>query len=137
MISRARELGDDKRMELPEVQAEKIVHEAEGRKKPAHKKEPAKSVEQPFETSFKDIVESWCEDESLLLVPLREAHKSTGVPLFRITASATGKGGVVVYFKGNIVWARQKRTVDNDGQQTESWKPIEMGTALLALAESR
>lgn len=57
---------------------------------------------------FRDVVESWCAEEDLTLVPLREAHQSTGLPLFRITASATGKGGVVVYLKGDVVWAQRK-----------------------------
>jgi tuftelin-interacting protein 11 len=46
--------------------------------------------------------------EDLTLVPLREAHQASGLPLFRITASATGKGGVVVYIKGDILWAQRK-----------------------------
>ncbi|KAK4545963.1 hypothetical protein LTR36_002527 [Oleoguttula mirabilis] len=57
---------------------------------------------------FKDIVEAWCAEEDLTLVPLREAHPQNGFPLFRITASATGKGGVIVYLKGDVVWAQRK-----------------------------
>ena len=59
-------------------------------------------------TDFKDIVEAWCAEEDLTMVPLREANAQTGLPLFRITASATGKGGVVVYLKGDVVWAQRK-----------------------------
>lgn len=58
--------------------------------------------------NFKDIVEVWCAEQDLTMVPLREAHTQTGLPLFRITASATGKGGVVIYIKGDIVWAQRK-----------------------------
>ncbi|KAK4624223.1 G-patch domain-containing protein [Fulvia fulva] len=57
---------------------------------------------------FKDIVEAWCAEEDLTMVPMREAHPQNGLPLFRITASATGKGGVVVFLKGDIVWAQKK-----------------------------
>ncbi|KAJ9635147.1 hypothetical protein H2199_008633 [Coniosporium tulheliwenetii] len=53
---------------------------------------PARSREVVVETTFRDVVEAWCAEESLLLVPLREAHELTGLPLFRITASATGRG---------------------------------------------
>ncbi|KAI4244974.1 MAG: hypothetical protein LQ352_006666, partial [Teloschistes flavicans] len=45
--------------------------------------------------TFRSVVESWCTDNSLLFIPLREADPTTGYPLFRITASASGKGGVV------------------------------------------
>jgi tuftelin-interacting protein 11 len=57
---------------------------------------------------FRDEVEAWCMEEDLTLVPLREAHQANGLPLFRITASATGKGGVVVYMKGDILWVQRK-----------------------------
>lgn len=57
---------------------------------------------------FKDIVEAWCAEEDLSMVPLREAHPRTGLPLFRITASANGKGGVIVYLQGDVVWAQRK-----------------------------
>lgn len=57
---------------------------------------------------FRDTVEAFCMEEDLTLVPLREAHQANGLPLFRITASATGKGGVVVYLKGDVIWAQRK-----------------------------
>lgn len=57
---------------------------------------------------FRDVVETWCAEEDLMMVPLREAHPESGAPLFRITASATGKGGVVVYLQGDIIWGQKK-----------------------------
>lgn len=84
----------------------------------------------PAEATFKDVVEAWCAEESLLLMPLREAHDSTGMPLFRITASATGRGGAVVYFKGDVVWA-QKR-----GERGR-WEPVGLGEELVRRAEGR
>lgn len=79
---------------------------------------------------FKDIVEAWCAEEDLTMVPLREAHTQTGAPLFRITASATGKGGVVVYLKGDIVWA-QKRGDRN------TFEPVGLEEALVKRAEGK
>lgn len=72
--------------------------------KPAAQRAPA--VQEAVD--FRDIVEAFCMEEDLTLVPLREAHPSNGLPLFRITASATGKGGVVVFLKGDVVWAQRK-----------------------------
>ncbi|KAM0716245.1 hypothetical protein Q7P37_007690 [Cladosporium fusiforme] len=57
---------------------------------------------------FRDTVDAFCMEEDLTLVPLREAHQANGLPLFRITASASGKGGVVVYLKGDVVWAQRR-----------------------------
>ncbi|KAI4729077.1 TFP11-domain-containing protein [Aureobasidium sp. EXF-10728] len=64
------------------------------------------------EMSFKDVVEEWCSEHDLTLLPLREAHPSTGSPLFRITASVSGRGGVVVFFRGDILWAQKKKRED-------------------------
>ncbi|KXL46003.1 hypothetical protein M433DRAFT_154052 [Acidomyces richmondensis BFW] len=69
---------------------------------------PAPRLASAENADFKDVVEAWCAEEDLTMVPLREAHPQTGLPLFRITASAIGKGGVVVYLKGDVVWAQRK-----------------------------
>ncbi|KAF2860627.1 TFP11-domain-containing protein [Piedraia hortae CBS 480.64] len=66
---------------------------------------PADAAQQP---NFKDVVEDWCANEGLHMAPLREAHQKTGLPLFRITASASGRGGVIVYFQDDVVWAQHK-----------------------------
>jgi tuftelin-interacting protein 11 len=81
------------------------------------------------ETTFRDVVERWCSDENLLLLPLREAHPSNGLPLFRITASASGRGGVVVYIKGDVVWCKSKGGDD--------WQPVGLDSSLVASAEGR
>ncbi|KAI4147162.1 MAG: hypothetical protein LQ340_005673 [Diploschistes diacapsis] len=81
-----------------------------------------------LEQSFKDIVEGWCEEEGLLLIPLRQAHETTGLPLSRLTASATGKGGLLVFIKGDVLFIREKK----GGQ--ELWEPKELGEALVRMA---
>jgi len=44
------------------------------------------------------------------LVPLRTADPFSGRSLFRITASADGKGGVTGYIgEGDILWLQTKR----------------------------
>ena len=59
-----------------------------------------------------------------------EAHELTGLPLFRITASATGKGGVKVYIKGDIVYAQNKK---NKSQ----WEPVGLEEGLVDRAEGK
>ena len=81
-------------------------------------------------TYFKDIVEAWCADEDLMMVPLREPHPKTGLPLFRITASATGKGGVVVCLQGDLIWAQKK----ND---REAFEMVELEEKLVQRAEGK
>lgn len=83
--------------------------------------------------SFKDVVEEWCQENDVFLKPLREADVQTGLPLFRITASATGRGGVVVYLKGDVVWVRKSTSVA--GQTT--FTPMGLDDSLGKLAEGR
>lgn len=85
-------------------------------------------------TSYKDLVEDWCQENDLFLKPLREADLQTGLPLFRITASATGKGGVVVYLKGDILWVRRPTAA---GGQNVVFVPMALDDALAKLAEGR
>ncbi|KAJ5899020.1 G-patch domain protein (TFIP11) [Penicillium taxi] len=82
------------------------------------------------EVSFKDIVENWCMEQGLIMIPLREAHPQNGRPLFRITGSASGKGGVVGFLQGDIVWVRDKKSKD-------VWLPMALDEKLIELAESR
>ena len=90
---------------------------------------PAK-MHQPEEATFRDVVEFWCSQENVLIIPIREAHGQTGLPLFRITASANGKGGVLVYFKGDVLWAHSKKDKD-------LWEPIGLGDDLVDRAEGK
>ena len=66
------------------------------------------------EATFKDVVEDWCGEEGLFLIPLRKAEETSGQPLFRMTASASGKGGILVYLKGDVIW----------GQNKKVWEPL-------------
>jgi len=78
------------------------------------------------EQTFKDVVEEWCAEEGLLIIPLREAHETNGAPLFRITASANGKGGVIVYFNGDLLYARSKKN-------KALWSPVGLDAVLIGL----
>jgi tuftelin-interacting protein 11 len=82
------------------------------------------------EVAFKDILESWCAEEGLIMLPLREAHPQNGQPLFRITASATGKGGVVAFIQGDVVWVQNKKAKD-------VWEPMGLEERLVERAEGR
>ena len=84
----------------------------------------------PEEIGFRDILESWCAEQGLIMIPLREAHPQNGQPLFRITASATGKGGVVAFIQGDVVWVQNKKTKD-------VWEPVGLEDHLVERAEGR
>lgn len=94
-----------------------------------HKPVPQQQ-QQPEGLAFKDVVEAWCAEEDLTLVPLREAHPINGLPLFRLTASANGKGGVVVYLRGDVVWAQRKG-------ERGTYDPVGLDKGLVSRAEGR
>ena len=84
-------------------------------------------LDEPIEQTFKDIVERWCEEYDLILLSLHSAHSTTGQPLYRITASASGKGGIQVYLKGDVVWAQNPK-------EKGKFIPIELGDQLATWA---
>lgn len=84
------------------------------------------------EVSFKDLLEDLCEQESLLLVPMRQAHPITGLPLFRITASASGAGGISLYIQGDVAYVQNRK----DRSRWDFVDLFEPGV-LAALAEGR
>ncbi|KAK9478397.1 GC-rich sequence DNA-binding factor-like protein-domain-containing protein [Lipomyces japonicus] len=69
-------------------------------------------------STFKDVIEDYCLDHNLLFIPLRKAHEILGHPLYRISESASGKGGILCYFESEILWAQIR--IENDW----SWEPI-------------
>lgn len=82
------------------------------------------ATEEEREIDFKDVVEDWCAQQNCLLLPLRKAHES-GNSLFKITASASGAGGVTVYFRGDIVMMQ--------GRQKGSFVPVSLQEVAAAL----
>ncbi|KAL8690264.1 MAG: hypothetical protein Q9218_004248 [Villophora microphyllina] len=84
--------------------------------------------------TFRSVLESWCTDNSLLFIPLREADPTSGLPLFRITASASGRGGVMVFLKGDVVWARDVAGKKVGGA---GFRPVGLDEGLLERAEGR
>ncbi|EGC43146.1 G-patch domain-containing protein [Histoplasma capsulatum var. duboisii H88] len=142
MMNLALDLGDRAKTELPppvtsqqrqqrdlrdHIKQKSSSTQAPARASKSRSTQSAKRIEEP---TFKDVVEEWCADEGLIMIPLREAHVQSGLPLFRITASANGKGGVQVYLKGDVVWAQNKKARD-------VWEPLGLDGVLVGRAEGK
>lgn len=139
LMDLASRLGDRAAAELPapttaaaaaqQQQKQKPVQEKEKKQAPTAEEKPRKPrvIE---EIPFKEILETWCADQGLLVIPLREAHPQNGQPLFRITASATGRGGVVAFIQGDVVWVQNKKV-------KEVWEPVALEDGLVERAEGR
>ncbi|KAL9101688.1 MAG: hypothetical protein Q9163_003074 [Psora crenata] len=115
------------------TELEPLMSENSDEKEQATQEAPT-HLTKPIEpaVTFKDVVEDWCADNGLLMFPMREADLQTGLPLFRITASASGKGGAVMYLKGDVVWVR-----GSSGTNKWSFLPMGLDDALATKAEGR
>ena len=117
---------------LPQVEAQRAPAAPETRQ-PSRSMETRPTRTVPAETedvSFKDYADAWCAEQDIILLPLRKKDEVTGMPLFRIAASATGAGGVTVYFKGDNVFAQNKK-------DKGVWDPVGLDDELVARAEGR
>ncbi|KAF2749525.1 TFP11-domain-containing protein [Sporormia fimetaria CBS 119925] len=132
MVHTAIDLGERAKTELALPQMRNGRESAAPSPRPSKpsSKPPAAARKEVEELTFRDIVEEWCGEENLLLIPLRKAHETTGSPLFRITASASGQGGVIVYFKGDVLYAQSKK-------DKNVWEPIGLEESLVKRAEGK
>jgi tuftelin-interacting protein 11 len=71
------------------------------------------------EVPFRVIVEEYIAEHNLLFVPLGKAHEITRLPMFRVSPSIDGRGGVTVYILDDVVWA-----MPPGGSEADQFKPI-------------
>jgi tuftelin-interacting protein 11 len=57
------------------------------------------------EITFRSIVEEFAASHNLLLIPTGKAHEKSRIPLLRVSPTADGKGGLLIYISGDAVWA--------------------------------
>ncbi len=62
------------------------------------------------EVSFRHQMEDWCMARDLQFIPEKSTLEAAG-PVHRVTASAIGKGGVLIYLKGEVIFAQIKRGI--------------------------
>jgi len=124
MINHAMDLGPGsarakKELPLPEAGPARPIKSAHDRGRKEKEQEQrererenkARAAKANEQVSFRDAIEDWCAENNLLLIPLRRADDKTGQPLFRITGSASGVGGLVVYLRNDVVWGQDKSRV--------------------------
>ena len=129
------DLDGDTNMEdlpLPQVEPQRVPAAPQTpQPSRSRKTQPTQPASEEMENvSFKDYADSWCAEQDIILLPLRKKDEVTGMPLFRIAASATGAGGVTVYFKGDNIFAQNKK-------DKSVWDPVGLNDDLVARAEGR
>jgi len=63
------------------------------------------------EITFRSIVEDFVATHNLMFLQAGRVHERSGMPLFRVSPTADGKGGILVYILDDAVWAS-----DGDGE---------------------
>ena len=78
------------------------------------------------EITFRSIVEDFAASHNLLFIPTGRAHEKSRMPLFRVSKTTDGKGGLVVYILDDAVWAPQ--------QDSEDYRAISLDDMVLRAA---
>lgn len=129
MINQALDLGSKVSTLLPAPQARPRISTS-----PPAMVTPAKPSPKPVleEPTFRHKIEDWCVDNDLQMLAEKKVMHAQG-PLYRITAAGNGKNGVLVYFKGDSLFAVTKKA----GEQVEiriDWESEVARDALLGMA---
>ncbi len=124
LINMALDLGPDAKLRLP-APADPSKSRNYIPKEMPMPATPARAEPEVQELSFKQKVEDWCVVNDLQLIPEKSTLEANG-PVYRVTAAPIGKGGVLIYLRGESIYAQIKR-----GEWTPLGKEMD---ALLALA---
>lgn len=101
LMNRAIELGPAvSQLPRPDVQATTVPKESG--KARARAKVPSSRTQ---EITFRSIVEDYASNHNLMFFPAGKVDEKTGHALFRVSKSANGKGGLLVYIADDAVWA--------------------------------
>ncbi|KAL2130344.1 hypothetical protein VTI74DRAFT_6570 [Chaetomium olivicolor] len=112
MIERALDLGERVVRELEPPERGPALKTGREREREKEKRKEERVVKEevpakkPEETSFRQVIEEWCQNHDLQFMPERNKIHAEG-PLYRISG-LEGKRGVLVYFKGNSLFAQVK-----------------------------
>ncbi|RPA74388.1 TFP11-domain-containing protein [Ascobolus immersus RN42] len=124
LMNRAIDLGSDVSQlpapELPPIPTSSSTAPKQKPKKVA--KEPLSIPELNPDATLREILEEWCAENELLLIPMRKSH-GNGAPLFRISESASGSGGVVCFVRDDVVWVKEGRNGGEGSGKGEEWRP--------------
>ncbi|EJD07266.1 TFP11-domain-containing protein [Fomitiporia mediterranea MF3/22] len=108
MINHALELGPEAPTKLPKPDHTRRPDTDSKPSMPKDKKDTATARVRPAraqEITFREIVEEFVTSHNLLFMPAGKVHEKSRMPLFRVSKSVDGKGGLLVYLLDDAVWA--------------------------------
>ncbi|KAI1791848.1 TFP11-domain-containing protein [Ganoderma leucocontextum] len=103
LMNKALELGPDASTQLPRPDhtIPLSISATTAAAKPKERPRPVRTQE----ITFRSIVEEYASSHNLLFLPTGKAHEQARMPLYRVSPSTDGKGGVLVYILDDAVWA--------------------------------
>jgi tuftelin-interacting protein 11 len=108
LMNQAIEFGPDAptRLVRPDFRAEQSAPSTPVRNGALGTTKPRPSA-RTQEITFKSIVEDFAASHNLLFIPIGRVHENSRMPLYKVSTTADGKGGLVVYILDDAVWAPQ------------------------------
>ena len=103
LMNKAMELGPDAPTKLPRPDHHLLSTSptVNATRQAAVKPRPVRTQE----ITFRSIVEDFASTHNLLFIPIGRAHEVSRMPLFRVSQTVDGKGGLLVYIQDDAVWA--------------------------------
>lgn len=119
LMNKAIELGPDapSRLPRPDSFMEEQSPSATARNGSAAASNPRPARTQ--EVTFRSVVEDFAASHNLLFIPTGRAHEASRMPLFRVSQTADGKGGLLVYILDDAIWT-------SDGEEYRPITPQDM-----------
>ncbi|KAF5387349.1 hypothetical protein D9757_005818 [Collybiopsis confluens] len=107
LMNQAIELGPDapSRLPKPDLKAEQGLTNSPSSHGRSGKGLPSRLSARTQEITFRSIVEEFAASHNLLFMPAGRAHEQSRMPMFRVSPSADGKGGLLVYILDDAIWA--------------------------------
>ncbi|KAF8625289.1 hypothetical protein AX15_005462 [Amanita polypyramis BW_CC] len=131
LMNTAIELGPDAptKLQRPDFRTEALASRQETpAPKAAMQQRPATARTQ--EITFRFIVEEFVASHNLLFVPAGRVHEQSRMPLYRVSPTADGRGGILVYVLDDAVWAQSK-------DEKDDWRAISLEDMVLRATSGR
>jgi tuftelin-interacting protein 11 len=132
LMAEAMDLGPEAPTKLvrPDFRAERNAAAALARQAGTTTQKPVRSSARTQEITFRSIVEEFAANHNLMFVPAGRAHEKSRMPMFRVSPSADGKGGILVYILDDAVWAAPQGV----GSPDEDFRAISLDDMVLRAA---
>ncbi|KJA28197.1 hypothetical protein HYPSUDRAFT_34579 [Hypholoma sublateritium FD-334 SS-4] len=128
LMNKAIEFGPDAPTKLakPDFLAEISAPSSPARAKDVEK--IARPSARTHEITFRSIVEEHAASHNLLFIPTGKAHELSRMPLFRLSRTADGRKGLLVYILDDAVWAPK---TESGHVESEEFKAISLEDMVL------